>query len=235
MFNFLNNKNKLKCFSPEVMLATFIVEIMMATYVLVRYRLSFSAKLVVAILISLATFQAVEFKICGGDFNVYLAKIGFVAITLLPPLGLHLISRIAEVKYLIKTGYFFAALFIFHIIFSSGAISQAVCSGNYVIFSTSPYLSLPYGLYYFILLGIGIWICIEGAFLNKKSTQKAKALFWMMMGYLSFMFPMAVLYMWNRDLLTATASVMCGFAVIFAIILTFKVLPAYKRKDVRKY
>ncbi|MFC1775650.1 hypothetical protein ACFLY0_02265 [Patescibacteria group bacterium] len=235
MFKFLKDRNRLNCFSPEVMLGTFLVEIAMAAYVFVRYKLSLTAKLVVAILLCLAIFQAVEYKICGGNFDIYLAKIGFIAITMLPPLGLHLISRIAQVKNLIKIGYFFAGIFIFHIIFSAGAISNAVCSGNYIIFETTPYLDLPYGLYYFILLAIGMWICIDGAFLNKKVKRRASALFWMLIGYLSFMFPMAVLYMWNRDLLWATASVMCGFAVIFAIILTFKVLSAYNKRDIRKY
>jgi len=235
MFKFLKERNKLYCFSPEVMLGTFLVEIAMAAYVFVRYRMSVTAKLIVAILLSLAIFQAVEYKICDGNFDLYLAKIGFIAITMLPPLGLNLISRIAQVKSLIKIGYFFAGIFILHIIFSAGSISHAVCGGNYIIFETSSYLNLPYGLYYFILLAVGIWICIDGALLNKKIKRRADALFWMMVGYLSFMLPMAVLYMFNRDLLWATASVMCGFAVIFAIILTFKVLPAYNSKNVRKY
>jgi len=232
MFVFSKNKSKtMYCFSPEVMLATFIVEIVMAIYVFVRYRLSLSAKLVVAILVLLATFQAVEFRICTGDFDLYLAKIGFVAITLLPALGLHLISRIAKVRHLIKIGYFFAFLFIFHIIFSGGAISEAVCGGNYVIFETGQYLSFPYGLYYWILLLVGIWVSIDGILFHRRKEREARSLFWMMVGYLSFMVPMMLLYTWDRNLLTAAASVMCGFAVIFALILTFKVIDIYKQED----
>ncbi len=231
MFKFLKEKDKLHCFSPEVMLATFFVEIAMAIYVFFRYRFSLISNIIILILVSLAVFQAVEYKICGGEAELYLIKIGFVAITLLPALGLHLISSIAKThKFLVKIGYFLSFVFILYIIFSSTALGTAFCGGNYVIFNTSDYMDLPYGLYYVGVLFAGLWISIRGAFSNKKSTRKSKALFWILMGYLAFMFPVAMLYMWDRDFLTATTAIACGFAVIFAIILTFKVMPAYKNK-----
>ncbi len=124
MFKFFKDKNKLHCFTPEVMLATFIAEVAMAVYVFVRYKMNTVTRLVLAILFILAIFQGVEYQICAGYFNTYLAKVGFVAVTLLPALGLHLISKISRIKYLVEIGYFVALAFIFYIIFLLTLLNQ---------------------------------------------------------------------------------------------------------------
>src|SRR5262245_15307458 len=53
------------CFSPPVMLATFIVEIALAAFVFVRYRTSRFGKVGGLILILLAVFQFAEYRVCG--------------------------------------------------------------------------------------------------------------------------------------------------------------------------
>ena len=90
--------DKLYCFSPPIMVATFILEVAFAIYTIARYKLTPVSRLAVAILIGLAVFQLAEFNVCEGAFGVdslTWARIGHVAITLLPPLGIQLATKLA--------------------------------------------------------------------------------------------------------------------------------------------
>ena len=57
---------KFYCFSPSVMLATFLLEFGMALYVVWRYKLNTIGRLVTVMLMSLGTFQLAEYMVCGG-------------------------------------------------------------------------------------------------------------------------------------------------------------------------
>ncbi len=49
----------------------------------------------------------------------------------------------------------------------------------------------------------------------------------MIIGYLTFMLPMGVAYAFYAPARQAVASIMCGFAVVFALILALRVVPKY--------
>ena len=91
----------LYCFSPAVMIATFVIEICAAFYTLIKYRSTVSSKLIVSLLGFLAIFQLAEYMVCVGALgfsSLQWAKLGYVAITILPPLALHLGMTIAKRK-----------------------------------------------------------------------------------------------------------------------------------------
>ncbi len=67
----LKRKNTLHCFTPEIMLATFIIEIILAAYVFARYRLTFLGRLAGTTLIMLGLVQAAEYQVCGGLNNIF--------------------------------------------------------------------------------------------------------------------------------------------------------------------
>ena len=134
---------QMSCFSPPVMLATFMIEIGLALYVGWRYTLDAVSKLSIAILFFLAVFQLAEYNICEGSFGVdslSWARIGYVAITLLPPLGFHLASRIAgrRNRTMLMAAYGSAALFAGFFALTGHGISSSACLGNYVIFQSAP-------------------------------------------------------------------------------------------------
>lgn len=222
---FLNQKSKLFCFTPEVMLFTFLTEFALALYVFVRYRTTTFGKLAVVLLLLLGAFQFVEYQICAGSDSVMWSRIGFVIITILPPLGLHLISLVSGKSHFVKFGYALMAVYIAIFLFAPKAVTGAVCGGNYIIFYTQQELSWTYSAYYFGLLLIGVW---EAAEAMRRDPLRKKLLAWMIAGYGSFMIPMGIVYAiaplvaWN-----ATPSIMCGFAVLFALILAFKIMPNY--------
>lgn len=217
----------LHCFSPPVMLATFLVEIFFAAYILWRYRMSTITRLVASVLVCLAVFQGTEYLLCGGigvNGGTW-SRIGYVAISLLPPLGLHLAHAIAGKKsrYLVPLAYISGAAFITYFIFGVQAISGHTCYANYAVFNTHSGVSWLYGLYYYGWLLIGTLSAFNFARQAKKGT--ARALYAFSAGYLSFIVPTTVFNLIDPSTVSGIPSIMCGFAVILAFILAIRVAP----------
>lgn len=230
-------RTTLFCFSPPVMLATMLIEFGGAIYCFVRYRASRTVKLVIAVLIFLGIFQGAEFMICDGETLSWVpwARIGFAAITMLPPLGISLAMSIAgvrgkEAKWAQVAMYSVAAGFIGYYLFWPSVFSAEVCAGNYVIFEA--YRSqVLYGVYYYVLLLIGVVVSILWAG-RAKDKDVRSALRWLAIGYGSFIIPTAVVNMIDRETLAAIPSIMCGFAVVLALILIFVIVPKVGEKRV---
>jgi len=91
----------------------------------------------------------------GGDALVW-SRIGYVAITLLPPTGIHLLIVIAGDKrrWPIWPGYVAAAAFVAFFSLIGRAIDGHACLGNYVIFQVAPGSGSLFGLYYYGLLAV---------------------------------------------------------------------------------
>jgi len=231
--NFLNDKNTFTCFSPGVMISTFLIEIILAIYVYLKYKMTAFSRLIILLLIFLATFQLAEYQICTGNYSELWTKIGFVSITFLPALGLQLISLVTESKKFLKLGYILMVGFILFFIFYPTAINGAVCGGNYIIFNTHHIISWLYAAYYLGFLLIGI---LESAkYLQHNRNQAAK---WMLAGYISFTLPMTIIYLMFPEARSAIPSIMCGFAIFLALILAFKVAPLssyYQHKNLNKF
>ena len=219
---------RLNCFSPPVMMATFIVEVAMLLFVIVRYGFKSNRnRIAMALLACLAIFQFSEYNVCGR-FNLDAlswSRIGFVAITLLPPLGIHLIHEIAGIKrrQLVVLGYLLSAIFVYLFAFSSMAFQSHQCAGNYAIFQLANRLGGLYFIYYYGLIFIALFMCIWAM----QSATKAQylALKYLIGGYLFFLLPTTLVNTVKPSTIQGIPSVMCGFAVIFAIVLVFGILP----------
>lgn len=228
------SKNTLFCFSPPVMLATIIIELGLLVYSLIRYKFTLITKLVGLILFSLAMFQVAEFQTCGkvlGQSGLMWSRIGYIFITLLPPLGLHLISAISKKKPTLLHWVADASAAILVTIFGllPSAIYVALCGGNYVIFKIHEGLGWVYAFYYLGFLFAGIILAAKHMKTAKKSQYKA--LTWMIIGYLLFLVPTGIVNLLDPSTLYGVPSIMCGFAVLYAIVLAFIVLPnSTKRK-----
>lgn len=215
---------KLYCFSPFVMLATFIVEVALALYVLFRYKLNEVGRVAVATLAFLAVFQLAEYNVCEGGWleSITASRIGYVAITMLPPLGIHLAYALAGAKKrpLLLPAYLTAAAFAAFFLLVPSALSGHNCLGNYVIFQMAPDASWLYGLYYYGWMLAGMWLCWYLA------TPKTKAaLYGMAVGYLAFIGPTTAANIIDPETLNGIPSIMCGFAVLFAFSIAFWILP----------
>jgi hypothetical protein len=221
------------CFSPMVMVTTFLVEISLAAYVLIRYRMSRLTRLVSTLLLCLATFQLAEYFVCGGlGINAVMwSEIGYVAITLLPPLGVHLTQTIAgkPAGYVSALAYSSAALWIG--LFAFGNVFNGhVCGGNYVIFQLKHSLGSLFFVYYHIWLFVAMYLASRYA--KTANPSVAKALKAQIAGYATFIVPSSLINLLWPYTSHGLPSIMCGFAVIFAIVLVAYVIPVEKERTI---
>jgi hypothetical protein len=228
-------QSTLYCFSPPVMLATFCIEVGLAVWALRRYRHTVLVKLVVAILVCLAFFQLAEYNICENVFGlrgITWARLGYVAITALPPLGIHALTLIAgkKVPWLLAGSYGAMVVFMLYFLFSTSGLTASTCGGNYVIFTTNPTTTSWYTLYYY---GLEIVALLTAWRLGRTTSnhRKKQALYGLTAAYLVLIVPVVAVNIVNPELIHAVPSIMCGFAVFLAGIMALYVLP--RSADVR--
>jgi hypothetical protein len=216
------------------MIFTFFVEIFLGIYTIYKDKKSTIRKIAVATLFLLATFQIAEFFVCGNSdrtSSIIAVRFGYIAITLLPPLVIHLASEIAGVKknQAIKYIYTLATAFILFFAFFPGAITTTICTGNYVVFSLAKYANVLYGTYYFgLLLGA---IAYSFYLATKQKNRKIfAALNWLIAGNLVFLLPTGLFYFVAPSTAVAIPSVMCGFAILYAVILVWKIMPLVSKQ-----
>ena len=214
------------CFSPLVMAITVILELLLMAYLLATRKMNQSLGLILFIIFFLAMFQMAEYGICeqlGLDSTAW-ARLGFGAITLLPILGLHLVYSITNRHnpLLLSFGYLLSIAWIGYFIFG-GILHQAVCGGNYVIFDVSEPQEGLYYVFYNSFLFIALVQAIR--FMSDSSSQIKNALKWLVIGYLSFIVPSIIVRLLSEQTGPGLPSILCGFAVMLAIILTVKVAP----------
>jgi hypothetical protein len=222
----------LYCFSPPVMLATFAIETGLFIYVLLHYKMSILTRLIAASLALLAIFQLSEYYVChvGGSSVTLSSRLGYMAITMLPPVSIHLIKIISGKvsKYLVWLAYLSGGVFAIFFGLSSTAFASHVCAGNYAIFQLSSHWGGIYFAYYYfwLLLGIGM-----GLYFSISANQKAReALIYQVFGYLSFLLPTGIVNALHPETIQGIPSVMCGFAVIYALVLAFGIAPTAAKR-----
>jgi hypothetical protein len=221
--------NKFMCFSPPVMLATFLIEFGMLFYVLWRYKMTTLTRLITVFLGALGTFQLAEYMICGGLGlgHTEWVQLGYVSITLLPALGMHMVAVLAKksVKPLVYAAYASAAAYAVYFIGFGGMAISHECSPNYTIFDLSNNGYLWYGIYYYgwLLLTAGL-----AAYWARQQPKKALLLRWMVAGYAVFIVPTSIANVIDPATMRAIPSIMCGFAVLCALILVWRILPLAK-------
>lgn len=224
----------LYCFSPAVMLATFILEFGLAVYTFIRYSTTKFGRAAMFTLIFLGLFQLSEFQICDGNLSLLWSRVGLFAITMLPILGIYMISLLDKKTWLLYLGYVLAIGFGLYFLLVPKPIEGAFCGGNYVIFSGPERLFKFYGYYYFGFLLLAIWESFQRIMSDPKHQLLKKILFWFVVGYMSFILPLTLVYVFIASARVAVASVMCGFAVIFALILALKIVPLYHKMHPEK-
>jgi hypothetical protein len=223
------------------MVATLLVESTLLIYTLWRYKITALIRLVLLCLAALGTFQLCEYHVCTGyglsaeDWS----RLGYVSITLLPPLGLHILHVLANKpnRRLIFSAYISTAGFVGYFLTYHAAFISYQCTGNYVIFQIGAGPSLAYGAYYygwlFTAMGLGIKWANE---LKKKSKQliaRLRTVQALIIGYLIFLVPTALANSVKPSTRRGIPSIMCGFAVLFALILTLYILPRAGKLQVK--
>lgn len=221
-----NYRGKMFCFSPPVMLATFIIEFSFAIYTIWRYKLTTLTRLIAVILFALGTFQLSEYLICGGLglSHIDWARIGYSAITILPAVGIHIIVTLANKKMplLVGAAYATCAAFVVFYLFNTSSVTHEACYANYAVFSNHHGSGLPFGIYYYGWMIIGTWLAWHW---SKTISKRKVALRSMTLGYIAFIAPTTFFNIIDPSTVRGIPSIMCGFAVLLAFTLILKVLP----------
>jgi hypothetical protein len=215
------------------MVATLAIEVTLAIYTVWRYKMTTLTRLITTVLLSLGIFQLSEYFVCTG-YGLHAeqwSRLGFVAITTLPPLGLHIAHQLAgkPSKRLVAASYATMAGFIAFFLTYHSAFIGHQCTGNYVIFQIGYKMGGLYGLYYYGWLFTGIWLGTRWANelreQGSKARKKLESVRGLIIGYLVFLVPTALANTVSPSTRRGIPSIMCGFAVLFALILSFYVLP----------
>ena len=210
-----------------------ITETALALYTLWRYKMSVLTRLAVIMLVCLATFQLAEYFVCTGlgSMAAPWSRVGFVAITALPPLGLHIMHVLADKprRRLVYGAYGTMVAYMAFFLFSPGTFTGHECTGNYVIFQFTPNVTGTYSVYYFgwLLAGIGLgfrW-ADELKAKGKSVARQLQSVQGLILGYLVFLVPSALSMAVKPDVRRGIPSVLCGFAVLLALILTLYIMP----------
>jgi hypothetical protein len=210
------------------MLLTFLVEVLLAIWVFLRYRWDRLSLTVLGLLLGLAAFQLSEFQICGGEGSGALwSRTGYLAITLLPPLGLKLVQLLGgkPSSWALKLAWASGA------ILAIGALAlpvQPVCGGNYVIFMLPPVFNTMYSIWYFGVIAYSL--AIMGRPLRTSNAKRRAGLSALTLAYVAFLLPTAIWVFITPQSHKGVPSIMCGFAVLFAVIVVTGVLPKVAKK-----
>lgn len=213
------------------MIATAAIELGLLLYTFVRYKHTQVIRLIMAILFFLAAFQIAEYNVCGGlglQAKTW-SRIGFMVIATLPALGIQTILTIAKTSlfWLRALAWMAAGYWIILFGFSNNAFTGYKCGGNYIIFQIRNSYGFWYGLHYYFWLFIGIGLALWLARSANKATKSV--LYWFVFGYSVFIIPTAVVNTLNPQTTAGLPSILCGFAVLFALILGFRITPDVAR------
>jgi hypothetical protein len=148
-----------------------------------------------------------------------------VAITLLPALGIHIISVITK-RYtnLLALAYGMASLLILVILFLPQLELRAVCQPHFVEVFNSDWFGWTHFSYYAIFVLAAMYLLWHSIRIHRGDEKEE---LWMLIAYVGFVVPALGLFYLRIISHVALPSVMCGFAVIVAIILTLIVIPRY--------
>lgn len=220
------------CFTPLVMILTCVIELALACYTVYRYKLTVTGRLIVKILLFLAVFQFCEYMISGnyGDPNIW-SRIGFVTITFLPALGLHLVDRIGKPHYpkLVILGYGLATIVSLYFVLATDSISS-VCRGNYIIFDMHEPYSLLNSVFYYGVIGAYLYLARHKMSRRGVTRSEKMGLASFSIGTLLFVIPTIIVAVLKPETQAGIPSIMCGFALIFAFITVLKVAPAAAKR-----
>ena len=211
------------CFTPQVSIATAIIELIIACIIFLRFKKSKIAKWIALFVLLLGFYQFTEFMLCTSE-NVQLwGRLGFITYSILPALGLHLTFN--YIKHKIKKLFIYLPMIVFILIavFDSNFIIQGYCSQFFV--SVEHYFALTehwsatliYWGYYFgyITLMLGLLL---NEFRNEKNEARARNHLLILLTIILVITPPLILVNIFPSLNIAFPSVYCQFALIYAVV-----------------
>lgn len=208
------------CFTPYISLTTFIIEFVVATYLIFFRKKSVTNIGFGMLLYVLGLYQFLEFMICSTGTPFIWAKAGFITYTFLPAIGLHFVMRYLRKRHSQCLVYAPPVIFSLYALLNSGFVVYAGCTKLFVKISTilgnQTWLIMIYLVYYFAYILWFSWLLI--ARITKETNKKKKQIEKMILaGTLVSLVPAMVLLVIFPSLDIMFASIYCEFSVLFAL------------------
>jgi hypothetical protein len=200
-------------------------------------RLNVVAMLMIALL---ASYQSMEFLMCqvGLQDSVF-PYLAFVVIGFLPPLNLLLTLTLSNNSYLKKKIYLIFIPAIAFAIYYSFIIPEFVVTSCTVLYASYHYpLGDLFGAFYYLPILVSIILLTK--FIKKVEDKRNKIIAKVLLfGSIFISFPVligfALMFAKNYSVISAMESIMCKFAFIYAVCLSFVCLYNSPFNDERNY
>ncbi len=211
------------CFTPAISLTTAIIEFLVATFILIKYKKYIIPVFCAILIYVLGFYQFTEFMLCASNSAFLWAKLGFIAYTFLPAIGIHFALRLAKNKKYNYLVYIPPLFFSLWATFKTNFILGASCSKIFVTVNKAfisqghDLLSKIYLLYYFMFL---LTIIIILFILVKKEKDKTIKQLTKLLGItmvITIAIPLILISI-SPSLKIHFPSIYCQFALIFTVI-----------------
>ena len=228
------------CFTPIISLSTAIIEFLVGTFILIRYRNTLVSVFSAIFVYVLGLYQFTEFMLCTTNNPHLWAAIGFATYTFLPTIGLHFVLRLTKRKFNKYILYTPAIIFALIAILRSDFVLGTTCATLYVIVRTLFSLSGPYWPIFFVYIGyyfgyflFMLYLLIQNY--KDKSLGKVYQVFtWVSL--ITILIPLILICLLPA-LSFAFPSIYCHFSMLFTIaaIMANQIYDTKKEKDKEKF
>jgi len=199
-------------------------------------------KIAIIMIALLAAYQTMEFLMCQVELqSAFFPYFAFVIITFLPPLNLILTSAFTKVSR-DKLSYFNYLVFLpaaFFSIYYTFIIPEFAVTSCTVLYATYHYpLGDLYGFFYYLPILISIVLLV--VFVKKENEKKKKLVGKVLLYSAVFIsvppvFGFTLMFAGSYAVISAMESVMCKFAFVYALCLSFICIYNSPFKDERNY
>ena len=187
----------------------------------------------------LASYQTMEFLMCQvGLQNSFYPYLAFVIISFLPPLNLLLTINLKDQKIDKKLYLIFLPAIVFSVYYLFVIPEFAVTSCTVLYASYHYPLGDLFGFFYYLPILISIFLLIR--FIKNNSDNKLKLIAKVLLfGSLFISIPVLIgftlMFLKNYAIISAMESIMCKFAFVYAVCLSFICLYNSPFNDERNY
>ena len=202
-----------------------------------KNRVNIIAMIMIALL---AAYQSMEFLMCQvGLQNSFYPYLAFVIIGFLPPLNLLLTFTLSTNSNLNKKTYLIFIPAIIFAIYYSFIIPEFVVTSCTVLYASYHYpLGDLFGAFYYLPILISMILLVK--FIKKTEDKKKKLIAKILLfGAIFISFPVLIgftlMFFKNYSIISAMESIMCKFAFIYAVCLSFVCLYNSPFNDERNY
>jgi hypothetical protein len=211
-------------YSPVLAAVTAALEVAAAIWALSCGRRRPSIRTIAMILVFLAGYQVTEVAVCASIGAAgFLPRLAFLVVTWLPPLGVLLVVQLQAIRSWVTfaaviAGFASALGMAVWILVDPGFALVSTCDVVFARYTSAPSDLLAYGIYYwaglFLMLAFSLWGTVRAEGLLER-----RSLGLVFGGSAAFIVPSILLTRYVAPTQDALPSVMCHFALLFAIAL----------------